>query len=324
VRRPWLVGVLLGALALAALGIGYLIRFATNPGGIVPPGPTAPAVNDMGKAPRYFADPAHALVGVSDFRDVVGVGHQELLDWHAGLEPGFRLALVTNRRGAGPPLFNAVAVREKAALEVRFSPSLTLDNHQKDWDDNWKDEFGLLGNCVSDRLDGQPGQQVARIWIKDGVARASWSGPLAAVQEWVGGTRDKPNRPVYLESRPAHGDAVWHATAAGQQGVKWELHSDLTPGELAQRVELHRRKDWRPDILAACWEEGRTTFALVSVDNKDGPDWCFRMDMTKRQYKEASDERRRAGWFPLALASYGDGDEARYVAVWVRGWTPGR
>ena len=265
-------------------------------------------MNDLNKEPRYFADPAHALVGVSDFRDIVGVDHQALLDWHAALEPGFRLALVTNRRGTGPPLFNAVAVREKAPHRVRFSPSLIVENHQKDWDDNQKDGFGLLGNCVSDRLDGQPGQQVARIWIKDDAARSSWSGTLAAVREWVAGTKDEPSRPVYLESRPAHGDAPWHATAADQQGVKWELLSDLTPGELAQWVELDRHKDWRPDVLAACWDEERTTFALVSVDNKDGPDWCFRMDMAKQQYEKESGsggkpDGFRWRWPPTGMAT---------------------
>ena len=41
--------------------------------------------------------------------------------------------------------------------------------------------------------------------------------------------------------------------------------------------------------------------------------------MSPKQYQKESAEQKEKGFFPLALASYGDDAKARYTAIWVRG-----
>jgi hypothetical protein len=315
------------------LGVGYLAFSAWKPAsadtdGTVPAeGPPARVVTDLSKGPlRAYADPAHGLEGVVDFRDIAGVDWQRFRDWQAGLGPDFRLSLLTSRRGPGAPLFNAIAVRELAPRRIEFVPGLTAETHQEDWDRHTNEKQGarLLAICLSHRPDGKPGLSTSRLWLMDGAGFYSWNGPLANLKGLVESSRAKGFRTVHLEYRPSHEAQPCHSIEAGPcTGKAWDFAWDavysLSPEELFQAVELYRLKGWRPDVLAPCWDDGRLWFMLVAVDNKDGPDWRFRMDMTLHQYEEESSERRGLGWFPLVLCSYGGDDKARYAAVWARG-----
>jgi hypothetical protein len=76
------------------------------------------------KEPQVFADPAHALTDVIDFRDLAGATPDQFRDWLATLPDSFRLALLNSREEAGQPLLNAVAVRERKPASVKFFPEM--------------------------------------------------------------------------------------------------------------------------------------------------------------------------------------------------------
>jgi hypothetical protein len=86
----------------------------------------ANTVSGMGESrARVHTDRTRGLEDVLDFRDLIGANPAEFRDWHARLERGFRLAFVTCRRGTGPPLLNAVAVREKTPRLLRVETDLS-------------------------------------------------------------------------------------------------------------------------------------------------------------------------------------------------------
>jgi hypothetical protein len=43
------------------------------------------------------------------------------------------------------------------------------------------------------------------------------------------------------------------------------------------------------------------------------------MDMTRSDYQKSSAEQKERGLFPLFLQSYGDENDVRSAALWVRG-----
>jgi hypothetical protein len=57
---------------------------------------------------------------------------------------------------------------------------------------------------------------------------------------------------------------------------------------------------------------------LVVVDNFDKVDWRFRMDMSRADYEEESNQPKQRGLFPLAVASHGHDEDIRYTAIFVR------
>ena len=65
-------------------------------------------------------------------------------------------------------------------------------------------------------------------------------------------------------------------------------------------------------------EEDQRRHMLVDVDNSDKVDWRFRMDMSLAEYQKESARQSRLGLFPLAISSYGNEADIRYVAIFVR------
>ncbi len=323
--RQWLwvaAAMILGVLLGAGIGVWQMIWKDTV-------SPTNPEVEEDGAAKvvvgvgngskSVFSDRAHALKDVLDFRDLVGVAHDEFRAWHSSLAPDFRLALVSIRRGTGPTLFNAVAVREKIPQPVRILPEgVTSETHQQEWEKNTAEEFQPLNICTFYRPEPNADWTQARLWVKDGEERPCWHGDLDFIKAQVEESKED-FRPIYLDCRPALQGPGYQAILARNQGRKWEAVYSITPEDLLRTVELYRLKGWRPDVVAPCWDDNCVQFMLVAVDNRDGIEWRFRMDMTLPQYQKESARQKTRGLFPLALASYGNDDDVRYVAIWIRG-----
>jgi hypothetical protein len=286
-------------------------------------------VSDYNKGPnQVFADPAHALESVLDFQDLVGTSARELRDWQAKLGPDFRLSLVTCRKGTGPTLFNAVAVREKTPRLIRFLPESPPAIHPADLIRDHNDGFLPLHFC---NYYPQPGQNAGwaqgQIWFKgDSDSQRKeiyhWVGNLDTIKNTLAEYKADNRRVRCLEFLPGIEGAPSLCIGGDQEKRNWEPQYSLSPEELLKAVEKYRSKGWRPDVLTPCWEDDELRFLLVGVNNAGGSDWRFRMDMTLDQYRKESAGQRERGWFPLALASYGNEAEVRYVAVWVRGRTP--
>jgi hypothetical protein len=321
------VGVLVGLLGLAT----YVFDLAQDrerareerPAGKPAREPAVRAVSWEGEGPRaLFADRAHALQDVLDFRDLAGASAAELRAWHEALGPDFRMALVTSRRGNGPPLFNAVAVREKTLRLVRFRQDVS-------WDDGVHfraisgDGLRLLsvGNPPPDRADPWLETQV---WVKDGLGFHVQGGSLQWLMSFLDKKKAEGMRPYDLVWTVDPRDGPYYTAAlASVQDRGWEAFYSLSSDELLATVQAYRGRGWRPDVVSPHWQDGRLRFQLLVVDNRDRVDWSFRHDMTLRQYRQESAAQEARGLFPLALASYGDGGDVRYTAVWVRYRAPG-
>ena len=322
-------------LAIASYGHGSDVRYAATwvrhraPGTEPPPPevPDAAAVADRSAhavswaAPAskgLYEDKARALEGVVDFREVVGNTSKELRGWQEKLDPEYRISLVTSRRGDGPPLFNAVAVREVKQTASRFYLEIPEASGQQVWDKNREDGFRIAACCANlDENHRSPGNST-QVWVKDGVGQWFWHDKMPNI---TGGNRQgksEGGRPIDMDAKPSPTGLQCSTTLGGDQGRAWEVFYTLTPEELLTTVEFYRRKGWRPDVLVPYQEEGQQRNILVVVDNHDEVDWRFRMDMDPVEYRKESARQKHDGLFPLGLASYGKDADIRYAAIFVR------
>jgi serine/threonine protein kinase len=324
----WLTAVALFVCVLGWTGYQMLPpnKNAETPRGPEPEEDSANTVTGDGVGPnRVYADPTRSLQDVVDFRDLIGASADELRAWQAQMEPGFRLAHVTSRRGTGPTLFNAVAVREKTERLVRYVPDLSSDAAKADLARNFDmDGLSALDQCTYFNGRGENGWVQARLWIKDAVKSGSWGEPTVPdIKRKIKDLKSEGLRIRCIEWLPEVKSLMPYQTiVAEDQGRKAEVIYALSPDELVHAVERQRRKGSRPDLLTPYWEDHQLQFALVTVENDDGPDWQFRMEMTAKSYRSESDRQRKRGWFPLSVVSYGNEAEMRYAAIWIRGRMP--
>jgi serine/threonine protein kinase len=277
------------------------------------PGPIN-VVSWEGKTRRQlFSDPQRGLGEFTDFRDIAGCTLNELHDWQGSLGPGYRPFLLSARKGTGPPLFNAVYIKDKEPAPIRFCPDMTEQQAEKTWNANLEEQYRPIGHCCYVK-DGQ--LFASNLWLKgSGTDYGAWFGTLQFIIEknpiegW---------RPLCLDEVINGGDLSYATFQAPDDRLKYEIHYTLSRAELIEKAEHYRNQNWRPDVLSAHWDGNHFRFMLVTVNNRDRVDWTLRTDMTKQEYRKESDEQKGQGRFPLAITSYGDEVNVRYAAVWVR------
>jgi hypothetical protein len=287
-----------------------------TPRGRVPTARGMPAVASWeGEPPKpVIADPAHALNAVLDFKEVVGATSREFHEWHQSLGADFRLSFVNSRKGTGPVLFNAVAVREKSPLLARYFPEMTDAEADRTFK-QLQGESRFLGQCSS----RESGKAVnAQLWLRDNEKWYMHWGALADMTGIVAARKKEGFRAFFFETVWAGDRALCWAVGARDQGLAWEPYYTLGAGEVVSSAEFGKLKRLRPDALTAYWDGERFRFILVLLENRDRLDWRLQTDMTLSAYKKESSEQKRQGLLPLAVTSYGDETDVRYAAVWVR------
>jgi hypothetical protein len=280
-----------------------------------------------GAAPtNLYSDRAHSLVDVVDFRDIAGATAKEFNDWRAALDDDFRLAWVSTRKGKGPTLFNAVAVREKTPRLVRCFPELSADKgerlDQRMGGDNYYRDLTLCRSAAPAPNDKSPWVQT-HLMVKDGLDCRTWFGPLGQVTGQIAKEKAAGFRLCYLEAFSSSAELIYDSILVADPTRAWKPFYTLGSDELVTTIRSYEEKGWRPDVIAPDWDGRHLRFMLVAVDNRDGVDWRFRMDMRLKQYQEESGKQQAAGLFPLALVSYGDDADVKYAAIWVRYRAPG-
>jgi tRNA A-37 threonylcarbamoyl transferase component Bud32 len=263
-----------------------------------------------------FADPDRPLKGVLDFRELTGATPKEFQDWQAGLAPDFRVSFLSNRNGIGPPLFNAVAVKERAPVAARVFADMTEE-------EAGKVEGRLKNEGANLSITGHASYVIGGKWFYSQL----WTGEHGGYH-WIGSLdniRDKAEEEKANGSRPyavdgaAWGDDHWyHVFGGADQGVAWKWFDGLTPQAVLSTVGDYRERGWRPDVLAPYWDGERFVFCLVVRDNPEHVDWRLQLDMTRAECAAVTANQKEQGLFPLAITSYGDEADVRYAALWVR------
>jgi hypothetical protein len=279
----------------------------------------AKAVSWAASAPGgLYKDEAHALRDVLDFQQVVGASSDQFKQWHENLDPRFRVAHLYSRKGRGPALFDAVAVQETNAPASSFHIELT----EEEWPQKCRvlqveENFRFIAVCTNLSAGQKHPWNTTALWVKDGQDSAH---PYGWMENITGGIKEckAEKRPIYLAGTESPDGLGCNTVLAPDQGRKWEVFYALNHDEVLPTIEFYRNKGWRPDVIAPYWQGEKLRSMLVVVDNFDKVDWRFRMDMSRADYEEESNQQKQRGLFPLAVASHGHDEDIRYTAIFVR------
>ena len=281
---------------------------------------TAKVVSGAGHGPNLlFSDRAHAIVDVLDQRSIAGADAATFRQWQNALGIDFHLSQISTRQGQGPALFNAVAVREKNPHLFRFRPDVPDSVRGHNFEMLGQDRFRLLSIAfhVPSRMNFNWAE--SQVWVQDGVGQYVDGGTLQDLKDVLDTAKKDGRRPCGLFTATPRTTAPFHiATLAAVQDHAWEPTYSLTGDHLLGAIQTYQKQSWRPDILAPYWDRGELRFMMVAVDNEDGPDWRFHMDMTLQECNKELIEQTSRGLFPLTLVSYGNETDIRYAAIWVR------
>jgi len=237
------------------------------------------------------------------------------------LGPAFRIASLTDRKGTGVTLFNAVAIRESKTKESNLI--FEARDHNAEWKRfTQQDGMRPIVQFATVSADPAPASLHNSVWVKDGYGPYTWWASLQEIFDLVRKEQANNRRPIYLASTVAPEGQSSEADWGPDAGRAWEAFFTATEEELFSTIEFYQRKNWRPDVIAPYWENGVLAFMIVVVDNSDQIDWRFRTHMNLKEYQAESAAQKARGLFPLSVSSYGNGADVRYSAIFVRHRTP--
>jgi tRNA A-37 threonylcarbamoyl transferase component Bud32 len=305
-RRLLLAGVGV-PLLLAALGVAMIVRPGTgkDQAATVPPLPL-PEADDT--APARGAPAA--------FREVHGADEKGFLDWVDSLaKDGFRPVSLSVRAGSDQPRFNGIAVRDGRDLPTTVRVGM-VQPEPRDHFFRMRDlGYRPLVSCLYD--DGGR-QKQAHLWVKDGVDFRGHGHSLDGISSLLAEQGIKRHMmPIYLSVElRTKGPESLTAIFAPDGGVAWKARFGVVADQLPTFADDWRDRGLRPTHLNAYNAAPRSRLIVVACENPEGLDWDCRGDLAEAAYEQALKENERRGLRPAAVASYLEGDEVRYAAVW--------
>jgi tRNA A-37 threonylcarbamoyl transferase component Bud32 len=307
-RRYRLLAAVSLPLVMAALLAAAFLRPrpANEPAlAVEPPPPPAPA-----------DDPAPARASGAPFREIHGADEAAFLKWVNALsKDGFRPVSLSERAGGDEPRFNGIAVRDgrdfPTATRLGMSGAEAHDHffHMTDLG------YRIIASCLY-RDGGR--QKHGHVWVKDGVGFSGYGDRLGNLEALLGERGHTQGMiPIYLSAEPATGGPEGvRAVFAPAAGRLWWAGHDVTRRGLRDMTHDYPLFKWRISHVNAYQEDDRVLFLVVACDNPDKLAWDCRLDLSGADYEQALRENEGRGLRPAAVASYRDGDEVRYAAVW--------
>lgn len=102
--------------------------------------------------------------------------------------------------------------------------------------------------------------------------------------------------------------------------VPWNLHFALTAEQVAAVAADYRaRQGWSPYLLRAYRDpRGEPRFLLVFIEENQPLEWDIQVDLLSTQLENELTRQPTRHFLPRSLASYLDGGQLRYGAIWVQ------
>jgi hypothetical protein len=135
-------------------------------------------------------------------------------------------------------------------------------------------------------------------------------------KEWQATDKLKPYH--FSPDQSADGDLHLHTMSEFGRD-KWRTEPALPRDKLAAyAAECDKAGLYLHRVIAHLDAAGSLRFGVIAWENPDGRKTLFRMDMDRADFLKELAAQKRAGLFPVTVASYGDPADSRYAASWVR------
>ena len=129
--------------------------------------------------------------------------------------------------------------------------------------------------------------------------------------------RVRKRRPYCLSALSKGEEPSLTLLHGAEEKTPWESWAELTEGQYAAKLKEWKQKGYRPLSAAAYPTADGLRFVLLVV--KDGvSDWDEAHGLTEAALKTWAAARDKEGKRPLLLVGYLEGDDSRYLAIWVK------
>jgi hypothetical protein len=111
------------------------------------------------------------------------------------------------------------------------------------------------------------------------------------------------------------GSGLYAAIWEQREGPAWQARHGITATQYQQIFNDLGAQGYRLIQISGYTVRGQDRFAAI-WEQRGGPAWQARHDLTAAQYQQTFDELGAQGYRLLCVSSYGSGGEDRYAAIW--------
>jgi serine/threonine protein kinase len=257
---------------------------------------------------------------VVDFKEIHGATASDTATWLRNLGPDYLPSFIGEHVNAEPPQFHAIAYRLNIPTPFRVDYAITAG--------------GDLENCLRyDKINHHTlafAGKLTSIGPDGHFLRTSTSDT-----DYVWSCHSKPNdfdkmvdelkkgkfvRPILIVPRyyVNSGDTLIFSIGAHGR-TNWDVVRFLSLDELKQYIEKTRAEE--RFLFQLCGEAGavgEARFSAIAHENTDNYDWDFQCDMSVAEYETELIRRKSEGFRPTTVTSYGDSNDPKYAAAWIR------
>jgi hypothetical protein len=114
----------------------------------------------------------------------------------------------------------------------------------------------------------------------------------------------------YVGGQARYG-AIWEK----RNGPPWEARYGLTSAQYQQTFDDLTKRGYRLVHISGYGIDGQVFYTGI-WEQRSGPDWQARYDMTAAEYQRVSDDLKGQGYRSTDVSGYDVGGQARYAAIW--------
>ena len=265
---------------------------------------------------RSLPGPPSTLTPITDFREVHDISVEEMDTWVKNLPRGFVPASITRRAGEGQPRFSMVAIQDGKETEYQFFARVPFRDGESEFKRLSEAGHQLIAACTYKDGDEYFG---ATFWVPSRSPWLSRTGSLSAISDAIKTMKDAGFRPRSLHGAMVAEGFLYSLQTIGDDRMLWESNLKMEKQELHELVEQARAAGWRPDLLSAYVDEkSELRFVSVMVKDPEKAEWAFEMDLSSKTYAESLQRHRTQGFYPRAIAAYGDAETPLFAVTWLR------
>lgn len=255
---------------------------------------------------------------MTDFAEVHAKSPDEVARWARELPEGYVPVALGDHADASPPQVHAIAVKltnNPPKVLVSYGCEKTPENEIVKVPESFR--------AITQLWVDVPGQGfcLLNIFAENPVMLGEWVSPNSEFatkcvpQNRTAGCKPYHLRP-FVRSNSGKTVSFW----MGDHGHKnWRAEAGLTQSQTRGFTAESRAKKRYVSLVTAYRDDSANLrFGVIAWENPQDRDWEYLGEMTTAAYEAELVRRKKDGFRPVSVTSYGDPADPRYAASWVR------
>ena len=289
----------------------------------VSPQPTTPPNADFLDTAHYLPLNPSVPRKVVEFKEIHAVELDEVVAWLKNLGPNYFPSVIGEHVTAVPKQYHAIAYRLSLPVPYRVDVARSIGEETSLL--QALDLTGFRSVAYAEQLyQSGPDGEILRCSVRESDYFWYRGGDYSNFEEQMIDLKSRDYRPIMLVPKMSREMGVRMANfICAHQKSNWEAAQLLTIDALREFAELARQeRRFLFQIRGERTEGNETRFYAIAFDNPDNLDWDYQFDMSTAEYEAQLIRRKALGLRPTTVTSYGDAENPKYAAAWIRYFKP--